>query len=80
LNLDLLASEAIRPALESEKIPWYGWHAFRRGLATNLHRLGVSPSDAPPGSGQTSQYSASVSSTRLELVRQSDYTSIGHTG
>jgi hypothetical protein len=22
--------------------PWYGWHAFRRGLATNLHRLGVS--------------------------------------
>jgi integrase len=20
---------------------WYGWHAFRRGLATNLHRLGV---------------------------------------
>jgi len=21
--------------------PWHGWHAFRRGLATNLHRLGV---------------------------------------
>jgi len=20
---------------------WRGWHAFRRGLATNLHRLGV---------------------------------------
>jgi integrase len=20
---------------------WYGWHAFRRGLATNLHALGV---------------------------------------
>ena len=19
---------------------WHGWHAFRRGLATNLHRLG----------------------------------------
>jgi DNA-binding transcriptional regulator LsrR (DeoR family) len=32
----------IRRALEAEKIPWYGWHAFRRGLATNLHRLGVS--------------------------------------
>ena len=32
----------IRPALEAEKIPWPGWHAFRRGLATNLHRLGVS--------------------------------------
>jgi len=23
-------------------IRWHGWHAFRRGLATNLHRLGVS--------------------------------------
>ena len=20
---------------------WHGWHAFRRGLATNLHRLDV---------------------------------------
>src|SRR5690349_6259686 len=42
LNLDTLVREVIRPALEAEKIPWYGWHAFRRGLATNLHRLGVS--------------------------------------
>jgi integrase len=22
-------------------LQWHGWHAFRRGLATNLHRLGV---------------------------------------
>ena len=22
-------------------IQWRGWHAFRRGLATNLHQLGV---------------------------------------
>jgi integrase len=42
LNLDLLVTEVLRPALEAEKIPWYGWHAFRHGLATNLHRLGVS--------------------------------------
>jgi integrase len=20
---------------------WHGWHAFRRGLATNLHQMGV---------------------------------------
>jgi len=20
---------------------WHGWHAFRRGLATNLHQLGI---------------------------------------
>lgn len=26
-----------------DKLPkWHGWHAFRRGLATNLYRLGVS--------------------------------------
>jgi integrase len=42
LNLDALVREVIRPALEAAKIPWHGWHAFRRGLATNLHRLGVS--------------------------------------
>jgi integrase len=23
-------------------LAWHGWHAFRRGLATNLHRLEVS--------------------------------------
>jgi len=28
-------------ALNSQGLPWYGWHAFRRGLATNLHRLRV---------------------------------------
>ena len=31
----------IRPALEKAGIEWHGWHAFRRGLATNLNRLGV---------------------------------------
>ena len=24
---------------------WHGWHAFRRGLATNLHELGVADKD-----------------------------------
>jgi integrase len=42
LNLDALVGEMIRPAIKAAEIPWYGWHAFRRGLATNLHRLGVS--------------------------------------
>jgi integrase len=42
LNLDALAHDVIRPALKSAKLNWHGWHAFRRGLATNLHRLGVS--------------------------------------
>ena len=25
IRLDVLAREVIRPALEAEKIPWYGW-------------------------------------------------------
>ena len=31
----------IRPFLDKAKVKWHGWHAFRRGLATNLQRLGV---------------------------------------
>ena len=31
----------IKPKLLEAKIVWRGWHAFRRGLATNLYRLGV---------------------------------------
>ena len=42
LNLDALAVDVIKPAFEKHGLAWYGWHAFRRGLATNLHRLGVS--------------------------------------
>ena len=30
------------PALEGVGITWHGWHSFRRGLATNLYRIGVS--------------------------------------
>ena len=36
LNLDNLARRVIAPVSQ-----WHGWHAFRRGLATNLHDLGV---------------------------------------
>jgi hypothetical protein len=39
--LDALATDVIRPAFEAAKLPLYGWHAFRRGLATNLNRLGI---------------------------------------
>jgi len=27
--------------LDTSRVLWHGWHAFRRGLATNLYRLGV---------------------------------------
>src|SRR5262249_35418938 len=38
LNLDNLSRRVIHPAVGSL---WRGWHGFRRGLATNLARLGV---------------------------------------
>lgn len=47
VSLQNLARRAIVPALQKAeveqeiKIAWHGWHAFRRGLATNLYRLGV---------------------------------------
>ncbi len=42
MNLEALAVDVIRPALRKANLCWHGWHAFRRGLATNLHGLGVS--------------------------------------
>lgn len=41
LNLDNLVRREIVPALEGTGVEWHGWHAFRRGLATTLHQLGV---------------------------------------
>jgi integrase len=33
--------DVVLPALEKKEIEWRGYHAFRRGLATNLRALGV---------------------------------------
>jgi integrase len=41
LHLDNLVRREIRPLLEKAGMEWHGWHAFRRGLATNLQKLGV---------------------------------------
>lgn len=41
LDLRNLAKRMIRPALDKAKIPWSGWHGFRRGLATTLYELGA---------------------------------------
>lgn len=40
-GLDDLYLWQMKKRLEVENIPWYGWHAFRRGVATNLKSLGV---------------------------------------
>src|SRR5438128_302195 len=41
LNLNNVLNRTILPVLRNAGIEWHGWHAFRRGLATNLYRLGV---------------------------------------
>jgi len=44
LDLDGLYQRAMREVLQKSGIPWKGWHGFRRGLASNLNRLGVDDS------------------------------------
>lgn len=41
INLDAFTRRVIQPALRANRIPWYGWRAFRRGLASNLYRTGA---------------------------------------
>jgi integrase len=41
LSLNNALNRQILPALKAAGVQWKGWHAFRRGLATNLHDLGV---------------------------------------
>jgi len=40
-NAELLGSGRIKPVLKANGLKWKGWHAYRRGLATNLHELGI---------------------------------------
>lgn len=41
INLERIIGSVIVPALTDQPVRWRGWHAFRRGLPTNLHQLGV---------------------------------------
>ena len=39
--VDRVGRRVIRRALEDIRLPWYGWHALRRGLASNLYEIGA---------------------------------------
>jgi len=41
LDLDCLYRRQMKEPLRQARIEWEGWHGFRRGLATNLERIGV---------------------------------------
>jgi integrase len=36
ISVDRVGRRVVRRELEAIRLPWYGWHACRRGLATNL--------------------------------------------
>lgn len=36
----------IRKRIQGTSLVWKGWYAFRRGLSTNLYRLGMRPEEA----------------------------------
>jgi integrase len=66
LRLENLLRNVILPALDTAdpKIEWHGWHAFRRGLATNLYSLG-----APDKTVQAILRHANVSTTMAYYVK-----------
>jgi integrase len=43
VRLENMLRRDIKPALKLAGLPWKGWHAFRRGVATNLQALGIDP-------------------------------------
>ena len=64
LRLENLLRNVILPALQKAKLEWHGWHAFRRGLATNLYQLG-----APDKTVQAILRHANVSTTMAYYVK-----------
>ena len=43
-DLNAMYYREMRVILQKAKLTWVGWHGFRRGLASNLNRLGVDDS------------------------------------
>ena len=41
MDLNRMGQRLVRPAVESLRLVWYGWHACRRGIASNLYELGA---------------------------------------
>jgi integrase len=64
LDLATLGSKQIKRKLEEHGLAWHGWHAFRRGLATNLHELGV-----PDKEIQAILRHANISTTRDYYIK-----------
>ena len=44
LDLNACYQREMKDVLKRAGLAWHGWHGFRRGLASNLNRLGVDDS------------------------------------
>jgi len=64
LRFDNLTKRTIIPALKAAGLRWEGWHAFRRGLATNLYALG-----APDKTVQAILRHANVATTMAYYIK-----------
>lgn len=67
LVLANLVRRDIKPALAEADLEWRGWHGFRRGLASNLYRLGVADMVI-----QRILRHANVATTQTHYVKTSD--------
>ena len=65
LNLANLARRVIVPKLSQAGVKWHGWHAFRRGLATNLYNLNVPETDI-----QAIMRHADIETTRRHYIKK----------
>lgn len=65
LNLSNLARRVIVPKLEASGVKWWGWQAFRRGLATNLYNLNVPEEDI-----QSILRHADIATTRKHYIKR----------
>jgi serine/threonine protein kinase len=41
MDFDKLVRRAVMPVVKGLGLEWYGWHGFRRGIASNLYELGA---------------------------------------
>jgi len=64
LRLENVLRRDMLPEFKKAGITWHGWHAFRRGLATNLYALG-----APDKTVQAILRHANVSTTMAYYVK-----------
>ena len=69
LDLANIAERVIKPVFKANGLDWKGWHAYRRGLATNLKKLGV-----PDTTIQAVIRHESVSTTQRPVFNFPDWT------